>query len=320
MLGAFLGAGVTTVNAVATDWLFWAAAGAIACVTSTQTVAGATLGIAASSATSRRVKGTQARPETTAQSLVSYVFVAIGVLVALTTMSAVDASRSAKASQVVRLQGHSQLAIDSGLRATRSDSLRPEYWHTLGLAYVAADRFGDAAAAFEHASKLAPYDVRYDGDLARAFAVLAQRGDKSSAARAREVAERVIRVDPNNPRAHQTRAVVMQFTGDLPEAVKSIERALTLDPRSGDSQIYLTAAQVFLGTGRPTDAIQVGRRGIQFLPPFETVPIHVEIARALVAIDQAAQALAEVNVALSISPNDANALQLRAQIQQRLAQ
>ena len=112
----------------------------------------------------------------------------------------------------------------------------------------------------------------------------------------------------------------MQVTGDLPEAVKSIERALTLDPRSGNPQLYLTAAEIFLASGRPADAIEAGRRGIPFLTPLETVPIRIAIARAFVRIDQAAQALAEVNAALLISPNNSSALQLRAQIEQGLAQ
>jgi tetratricopeptide (TPR) repeat protein len=273
---------------------------------------------------SRRAQSAPLKGRTTTQSIVAYACLAIGVVVAITTVSAVDASRAAGASQLARLRGQAQLAIDFGLRATRSDSQRPQYWDTLGLAYVSADRFGDAAAAFEHASKLAPYDVRYDGDFARALAVLAQRGDQASPVRAREVADRAVRTDPNNPLAHQTRAVVMQFTGNLPEALRSSERALALDRTSSNGYttnraFYVTGVQLLNALGRPQDAITVARRGIARLPYQEmTGPIRIELARSLVANGQLAEALIEVEAVLAIQPSDPDAQKLRAQIRTAL--
>jgi Flp pilus assembly protein TadD len=44
------------------------------------------------------------------------------------------------------------------------------------------------------------------------------------------------------------------------------------------------------------------------------VPIRVELARALVADGQSAAAVAELDAALAIKPNDPAALQLRSQI------
>lgn len=324
MLGAFLGSGLTTVNAIATDWLFWAAAGAIASATSWQAPAGPVAADGASSSTSRRATSARVRPRTNTRSVIACTCVGIGFAVVLTTLSAVDASRSARASQLARLQGQSQLAIDSGLRATRSDSLRPQYWDTLGLAYVSGNRLGDAVSAFERASKVAPYDVRYDGDLARAYAALAQQGDQASVVRARDVADRVVRTDPNNPFAHQTRAVVMQFTGNLPEALKSSERALALDRTDSaghttNGDIYVTGVQVLYALGRSPDAIALARRGIARVPDaVSSVPIRTELSRSLVANGQLAEALTEIDVVLAIRPNDPSAQQLRAQIRAAL--
>jgi O-antigen ligase len=324
MLGAFLGSGLTTVNAIATDWILWAAAGAIAGSTSEQALAGANASTGPLPVTSRRATFTPAHPKNTTQSMVAYTCVTIGLVVALTTVSAVDASRSARASQLARLQGESQLAIDHALRATNSDSLRPQYWDTLGLAYVSGDRFGEAVSAFEHASKLAPYDVRYGGDLARALAVLAQRGERTSADRARDVADRVVRTDPNNPLAHLTRAIVMQVTGNLPEAWRSSEHALALDRTSPEGytanrDTYVTGLQVLNALGRWPDAIALARRGIARLPEGATrVPIRIELSRALLSNGQVAEALTEIDVVLAIRPNDPNAQQLRAQIRAAL--
>ena len=67
-------------------------------------------------------------------------------------------------------------------------------------------------------------------------------------------------------------------------------------------------------SGRTADAIATARRAIGALNLQDSVQIRVELARALVAAGQPAQALAELDAALAIRPNDAAALQLRAQI------
>jgi len=322
MLGAYLGSGLTTVNAIATDWLFWAAAGAIASSTSHQAPT-STSGVA-EAPTARRSRSATTHPATRTRSAIAYISVAIGIAVALTTVNALDASRSAKASQEARLLGQTQRAVDLGLRATRSDALRPQYWNTLGLAYVSGNRLGEAVSAFERATSLAPYDVRYGGDLARAHAAQVLLGDRTAVARARDVADRVVRTDPNNPRAHHTRAVVMQATGDLPEALKSSERSIALDRTTPagtttNRDFYVTGVQVLNALGRPSDAIAVARVGILRLPDDVTeVPLRIELVRSLVASGQLAEALTEIDLVLVVRPNDPNAQQLRAQIRAAL--
>jgi Tfp pilus assembly protein PilF len=180
---------------------------------------------------------------------------------------------------------------------------------------VSANRFGDAVTAFDKATSLAPYDVRYAGDLARAYVVLAQRGDSAAGGRARDVAERAVKIDPNNPLANQTRAVVMQVTGDLSEALKSNQRALSLD-KSNNRDIYLTGTQVLLGLSRPVDAIALSRYGLTRIPdPLNQVQLRIELARALLANGQRSEALVELDNVLKIQPNQTIALQLKAQIQ-----
>ena len=161
--------------------------------------------------------------------------------------------------------------------------------------------------------------MRYYGDLARAYVVLIQRGDKTLVSPARDIAERVVRVDPNNPLANQTRAVVMMITNDLPEALKSVERALALD-KSNNAEIYLTKTQVLSGLGRPADAIASARFGITRIPnPLNQIQIRIELVRALVANGQLSDALTEVNALLGIQPNQPAAQQLKNQIQAALA-
>ncbi|TMB93619.1 MAG: hypothetical protein E6J40_14855 [Chloroflexi bacterium] len=237
------------------------------------------------------------------------------MVAALSTLTALDASHAAKASQQARLQGRSPQAIEFGLRATRGDQGRPDYWDTLGLAYVEAQRLNDAALAFRRASELAPYDVRYLGDLARAYLELAQKGDTAAGRRARDAAETAVRADPNNPQAQFTRALVMQVTDDLPEALRSAERALALDPQSMTDALWVTATQIELASGHPTEAVSVARQGLAvFGATKRTIPLRMELARALAASGGRSDALHELDIALSIQPNDPSVLQLRAQI------
>jgi tetratricopeptide (TPR) repeat protein len=239
----------------------------------------------------------------------------------LTTASAFQASRFARASQLARLQARADQAIELGRRATESDPLRAQYWDTLGLAYVSGARLKEAASAFEEATRLAPYDIRYSGDLARAYVVLIQRGDREAAGRARDVAERAVLIDPNNPQAHLTRAIVMQVTSNLPEANRSIDRALALDPQSSNPNLYVTAARIKTESGRPGETVAIARRGLAILGAIRgSIELRAELTRALLAVNQPAEALREVEVALSIAPNDPSLERLRSQVRAALGQ
>jgi O-antigen ligase/tetratricopeptide (TPR) repeat protein len=312
VLAAFLGAGLTTVNQVGTEWLFWIGLGAVGAATARPWP---WQGIAEEPRSRRARAHAQNVFVQSVRSTAGYVVIGIGFLMALATMNALDASHAALASQQARLRPNLQLAIELGLRATSQDPRRAAYWDTLGLAYVGAQRTTDAVSAFKRAADLAPYDFRYTGDLARAYLELVQRGDIPSAARARQVADDSVALDPNNPRAQLTRAIVMQITGDLPEALRAVERALTLDPTAVNPQLHLTATQILLASGRPSDAIAMARRALAiFAYPQDQFPIRVELARALIANGQPTEAASELDAALAIRPTDATALQLRAQI------
>jgi len=263
---------------------------------------------------SRRAKATGTRGWD-ARSIAMVAVATLGVALALTAFSAWEASRSNRSSQQSRLQGHAAQAIDRGLLATRLDPGRAEYWHGLGLAYVSAARWADASVAFERASKLAPYDVRYIGDHARAQLFLAGSSDGVARAKAVELSAQALRVDPNNPRAQLTRAAVMQVNRDLAEAIRAVERALALDPRSTSAALYVTATQIYLDSGRPADAVRIAREGVAVIgPTLASVAIRYELGRALVSNGQPREALAELDVALQIQPNNTTVQRLRADI------
>jgi tetratricopeptide (TPR) repeat protein len=312
MVGAFLGAGLLTINDVSTEWLLWASLGMVAAATAQPAPANAE---APASGARDRPRAPRA---TTSRRVVAWTFAAIGLALVVFAPSALEASRRAQFALETRLAGRHAQAIDPGLLATRLDPGRAEYWDGLGLAYIGAQRVSEAAAAFEQAVKLEPYSIRMLGQLARAYAALAQRGDRPASDRAREVAERLVGLDPNNERSHQTRALVMQVTGNLPEAVRSIERAFAIAPQSGNAALYVTASQVYLSSGRVDDAIRVARQGTALVSPLPSVDIRVELARALAAKGMQKEAISELDQALLIQPGHRAAQALRAELSSRV--
>jgi O-antigen ligase/tetratricopeptide (TPR) repeat protein len=315
MLLSFLGTGLTTINEISTDWLFWGAAATIAGVTARPRKASMERPKSKPKRSPRVPRPKRPGSSWDARRVLAILCATIGLALCFTAFNAWEASRSNRASQQARLQGRVAEGIDRGLHATRLDPGRPQYWHTLGLAYISASRWADASVALDRATKLAPYDVRNAGDLARVHLLMASAGDRNAEKRAVELANDVVRVDPNNPLANLTRAVVMQFTGNLPEAAQSVSRAVALDPDSANANLHVSATQIYVDSGRATDAVLVARRGLRVLGGTPaSVPLRYELARALVANRQPSEALAELDSALAIQPGYAPAQRLRSEI------
>jgi tetratricopeptide (TPR) repeat protein len=243
--------------------------------------------------------------------VLAWVCVLAGVAVAVTTISAFDASRAAWRSQEWRLAGKLNEAIAAALVATSRDPGRAEYWQRLGLAYVAATRWGEAANALERAVALAPWDVRMSSDLVQTQLILANSGDIAARLRAIQLADDAVGRDRNYPPAHYMRAVVMQFTGNVPEGLRSIERALALSPRTTNARWYVVATQLLVAAGRATDGVGVAEGGLRIV---ESHLIRIELARALLASGRPQEALAQVESVLAVEPGNAPAQLLRDQI------
>jgi O-antigen ligase/cytochrome c-type biogenesis protein CcmH/NrfG len=309
MLAAFLGAGLTTVNDITTDQLLWVLIGTIGAATAWQ---GRATPVVPSG---RRPRVTRPRGRSVANAWPAMLCLAASLVPLVSTWSALDASRKIHLSADARLTRRLPEATDLGLQATRLDSGRAEYWHKLGLAYAGAARWREASSAFERASSLARHDIRYLTDQVTAQLLLASGGDTGARTRALDLADQAVRIDPNNPRAHLTRATTQQSQGTLAEALASVERALALDPASTNLSLYVSATQIYLDLGRPSDAVRVAREGRAVLGVTTTAALGFELARALFAAGQAREALAELDLVLSIQPNYPAAVRLRTQIQ-----
>src|SRR5438309_1159642 len=117
IVAAFLGDGLTTVNAVSTEWLLWAGLGMIGVTTARALVA-------THPSTSRgRAKTPRAATRSTTRVVIALSCAVLGVGLALTASNALAASHDARESQRTRLASQSQQAIDAGVRATALDPL-----------------------------------------------------------------------------------------------------------------------------------------------------------------------------------------------------
>jgi serine/threonine-protein kinase len=107
-------------------------------------------------------------------------------------------------------------------------------YSNLGTCYYFLGRFGDAAAAFEKAVALLPHDFLYWRNLGDAYRWVPEAREKSrrSYARAIELCDEAIRVDPTNARAHLSRATALAKIGRTREARSAIVRALELEPKN----------------------------------------------------------------------------------------
>jgi len=306
-VAAYLGAGLTTVSALETDTLLWLGLAAIA--GGSAAVERVTI---ARVATAKA--GSRARAGASSRQWIAWALVTAAVLLMLTTLPALAASRSAKQSFSARTPATVATAIDLASRATRSDPDRAEYWQQLALAYVVASRWPDASAAFQRGATLAPYDIRHITDDITTQLTLADGGDAVAKARAVQLADQAVRVDPHNPAAHLSRAVVFART-DIQEAARSVERALSLDPGSTNGQLYVAATQIYVAAGRPDDAIRAGLDGVAvFGPTKSSVPVRVELARAFAAGGRPRDAIGQLNTALTLTPGDQSIVRLLATI------
>jgi len=300
VIATFLGAGLTTVSDVGSDWLFWIAAGILAAWSSLNAHLGP-------GTATRRVRRSRSDPQGW-----TWLFPILAVAACLTLVAPLQASRAAADSRDKRLAGQTAAAVRSALEATAQDPGRGEYWHTLGLAYVSGQRWRDADTAFTRAVAIDPWDARNISDLIQVKLIQAQAGDVTARADAVKLSSDVIRVDPNFPDAQLARATVMQFVGDYAEALKAIERALALVPTSRNDRWYVMATQVDLALGKNAEAVSIAERGLAIVPA--SALLRFEYARALLANGRAQEALAQVDLVLKVDPTSASANELKARI------
>lgn len=294
---AFLVTGAVSIDHVATSWLPWLGFGLVFAP-----VQDASLAVARSRRGTRWTVSEGARVAA----------VAAGVLAAvLVSGSPLEANRHAAVARAALTADRDiSTAVGAGRRATSLDPGRAEYWHLLGTAELRAGRSPQAIDALERAVEIAPFQVGYWADLARAYVVESGRGNADALGRAADAARRAAEVDPNNAISHFTKALILLYQDDPAGSVAAFEHGMKLG-RAPEGWMYEVAGRAYLQLGRPADAARAAESGMSRgnltglrLVLFEALAVQGERTRA-------ARGLLEL---LAATPEDPRARALQAKI------
>ncbi|TME72644.1 MAG: hypothetical protein E6I49_03815 [Chloroflexi bacterium] len=209
-LVAYWAHGLVSVGSVSVDWFGWAGLG---------TAAGVTTRLVPS--------GLQRRVDLAG----SAVAVGASCLVALSGVSALDASHLAASAQSALTAQRSDAAVTSASAAASRDSGRAAYWELVGLAYAAKQQWRDAGDAFAVAAQRAPYIATHYSNLARNRARQSLAGDQTSGGPdvALTAARRAVAVDKNNWESESVLAEVQNAFGQPEQSLETIAVAVALN-------------------------------------------------------------------------------------------
>lgn len=233
------------------------------------------------------------------------------------------AAAAAGLGRVALEQGRPLEAIPLLERALEAQPRATALYYQLGRAYRAA---GDTARAREVLTRRGEGQFRFPDPIAMELqqsatgvGALLSLGRLSLSEGLLDVAEERFReavgVDPESAAAHRSLAGVLQQSGDIDEALASLERAIELEPnragvRYGAAQLLMNHADA--GGDRLERAIAHLRGALQQAPDF--VPGLLDLASALSRAGRPDEALAAVQRALELQPSSAGIRFQRARL------
>lgn len=150
--------------------------------------------------------------------------------------------------QVAERSGNPEEAVRLAEESVRLDSSTPQGQNLLGMAYMDAQRYDAAVAAFEKALALDPYFVEALNNVGNAYAARGETG------RARAAYERALQLDPRHVRAHNNLGILWFKQGQFGRAISAFQEAVRLDPSYINAHSNLGAA--FYKTGRTAEAVK----------------------------------------------------------------
>lgn len=237
--------------------------------------------------------------------LASAVAVVASSLAVLTAVPSFAASREAWGvrDKVAARQGLD--AISSARTMARLEPLRADHWNWLGLAYDVHGRSQAAAEAFARASRLAPHEILYGVNEARA---LARQGlDLNSAemlARSRELLALARRRDPHDPLTYQVEAE-LEFA--LGRSASALDFALTAYRLEGRPAHVTVLRRIAVATPDDTTLLSTLVNTVEVR---ETASLHMLIAEVALRDGVRATARRHAARALELAPQSDDARRL----------
>lgn len=166
--------------------------------------------------------------------------------------------------------GNTRAAIRLLQRATQLQSNHKSAWNELGLAYIQAQQFADAAAAFQKHVQIDPSDQRVHDYLGVALEQLHRDDDAADAFR------KQIAIEPLDPVAHAQLGNLLLRQERYSDAVTELQKAVILSPDNAELEILLGRA--YLNVGDSEKALASLRKATKISP---TAQIRNEAAYTL---------------------------------------
>jgi arylsulfatase A-like enzyme/cytochrome c-type biogenesis protein CcmH/NrfG len=158
----------------------------------------------------------------------------------------------------LRFAGRLKEAVDVLSAVAKQNPAFVQPWLSLAEVHVKAQKYGEAAAAFEQALQIAPDHI----EALRGLGDVALLEEKHAAAASRY--QRILEVDPGDAGA-MTKLGVLKMRAQRPdEAIALFQRAIAREPQNGEALLYLAGA--LASTGKPAEALAFFDRALAVGP------------------------------------------------------
>ena len=194
----------------------------------------------------------------------------VGAAVGTTVLNVIESDSAVRTSNLARDAGNFPLAQRAGELAVQEDPGRPDHWNVLGLAYSRLNP-QRARAAFAEAARRAPSDPVYRLNAASEEAFLVATASRSDLRdTASTGADAAIRLDPNGPVTLRRASEVFAAIGHLERALTAARAARDLVP--SDPYVHDWLAELLERSGRRAEAIQELELAISLQPSYASTP------------------------------------------------
>jgi tetratricopeptide (TPR) repeat protein len=228
---------------------------------------------------------------------------AVAVFLGQAQFSRIAASEAQGAAQDLRNASKPLVALDYARAALQLDGTRAEYWATFGGVLSDAGNPSAAGNAYQEAAERQPWSPLYWRDLAITYVA---RGDEPHSV---QFLERAVAADPFDVASHDLLARLAYNKGDFERAFDEGALAVRILPSNPD--LYDAPIRAAVPLGRFTAAEDMLKAGIALR---ETAHMRVLLASIYSAGGRRADAIAELDRALVLAPNDPEASRLRQQL------
>jgi len=221
------------------------------------------------------------------------------------SLSAIPAGASAddvfEAGAAALKSDNTQTAIPLLKRATELQPKHKQAWNVLGLAYMQAGKFEDAAAAFRKQIEVNPSDEHANDCLGLALDRL-QRDDEAALAFRKQ-----IEAYPLDTIAHAALGSILLDQHKYPEAVAELEKGAILAP--DNARVRVSLGRAYLNTGENSKALDSFQKAIEIEPTpamrndvaFSLAEKGIELDKAQEYVESAIKATAADLQKLSLS-------------------